>query len=90
MGNHGAEVVGMERAPVSLEQSVEAMLEKVSCSSLVATNRPWLMCHFRLTARQERTFLGLFSRLMILSVNGDGTGLGVVEYGCFREAVTNH
>ncbi|THY84744.1 hypothetical protein D6C92_09157 [Aureobasidium pullulans] len=29
MGNHGAEVVGMERAPVSLEQSVEAMLEKI-------------------------------------------------------------
>lgn len=32
MGNHGAEVVGMERAPVSLEQSVEAMIEKVRCS----------------------------------------------------------
>ncbi|CAD0095615.1 unnamed protein product [Aureobasidium mustum] len=33
MGNHGAEVVGMERAPMSLEQSVEAMLEKVRCSN---------------------------------------------------------
>lgn len=30
LGNHGAEVFGMERAPVSLEQSVEAMHEKVS------------------------------------------------------------
>ncbi|KAI4730387.1 NAD(P)-binding protein [Aureobasidium sp. EXF-10728] len=29
MGNHGAEVVGMERAPMELEQSVEAMLEKI-------------------------------------------------------------
>ncbi|KAH0387968.1 NAD(P)-binding protein, partial [Aureobasidium melanogenum] len=29
MGNHGAEVVGMERAPMSLEQSVDAMLEKI-------------------------------------------------------------
>ncbi|THX58151.1 hypothetical protein D6D06_03210 [Aureobasidium pullulans] len=28
MGDHGAEVVGMERAPASLEQSVEAMIEK--------------------------------------------------------------
>ncbi|KAH0355485.1 NAD(P)-binding protein, partial [Aureobasidium melanogenum] len=30
MGNHGAEVVGMDRAPMSLEQSVDAMLEKAS------------------------------------------------------------
>ncbi|KAG9522965.1 NAD(P)-binding protein, partial [Aureobasidium melanogenum] len=29
MGNYGAEVVGMERAPMSLEQSVDAMLEKI-------------------------------------------------------------
>lgn len=48
------------------------------------------MDHGRLIARQERTLLGLFSRLMILSVSGDGPVLGVDEYGCFREAVTNH
>ncbi|KAI5211463.1 hypothetical protein AUEXF2481DRAFT_76477 [Aureobasidium subglaciale EXF-2481] len=29
MGNHGAESVGMEIAPVSLDQSVEAILEKI-------------------------------------------------------------
>ncbi|OBW63559.1 MAG: Uncharacterized protein AUREO_063750 [Aureobasidium pullulans] len=33
MGNHGAEVVGMERAPVSLEQSVEAMIEKIDSAT---------------------------------------------------------
>ncbi|THY27703.1 hypothetical protein D6C99_10638 [Aureobasidium pullulans] len=33
MGNHGAEVVGMERAPVTLDQSVEAMLEKIDSAT---------------------------------------------------------
>lgn len=30
--NHGAEVVSLERVPVSLKQSVESMLEKVDYS----------------------------------------------------------
>ncbi|TIA38156.1 NAD(P)-binding protein [Aureobasidium pullulans] len=38
MGNHGAEVVGMERAPVSLEQSVEAMLEKIDSATREGTS----------------------------------------------------
>ncbi|THX81132.1 NAD(P)-binding protein [Aureobasidium pullulans] len=33
MGNHGAEVVGMERAPVLLEQSVEAMIEEIDSAT---------------------------------------------------------
>lgn len=48
------------------------------------------MCHFRLIARQERTFLGLFNRLMILSVYGDGTDLGAAEYSCFGGSVPSH
>ncbi|THW76213.1 NAD(P)-binding protein [Aureobasidium pullulans] len=38
IGNHGAEVVGMERAPVSLEQSVEAMIEKIDSATRVDTS----------------------------------------------------
>ncbi|THY81960.1 NAD(P)-binding protein, partial [Aureobasidium pullulans] len=38
MGNHGAEVVGMERAPVSLEQSVEAILEEIDSATKEETS----------------------------------------------------
>lgn len=35
MGNHGAEVMGIEQAPVSLEESVQGMLNKVCNSGFV-------------------------------------------------------